>query len=284
MMQMQPALFQSEIGMRLPFSKIDQYFHALGPKQSEGMLLAVDLPDLTNSDDFSETLDAGFNKLSSMNASYMIGIQNLQTSQLPHLKAVLNPMNNPPVSIVAGLSHAEGVNSDILSVIFLPDAVDEMLEAYETTQQRLMKYTRTLSVSEDDSLELVGLFESAAQLYLNNGTNFCLQLSGLMEACRLLKINAGDMVKRLPETAVQLISLGGVNTQYPSVSSAMSHDIRVLYGHCLTRFGPQKTLVNFQDFLDARAQGQEPFAHLERACRSAGTLGPEMGQAQLEKF
>ena len=53
---------------------------------------------------------------------------------------------------------------------------------------------------------------------------------------------------------------------------------------CLQAFGPHKTLVNFQDFLDARAQGQEPFAHLEQACRSAGTLGPELGQAQLGKF
>ena len=44
--------------------------------------------------------------------------------------------------------------------------------------------------------------------------------------------------------------------------------------HCLTRFGLHKTLVNFQDFLDARAQGQEQFAYLEQACRSAGTLGP----------
>ena len=42
MTQMQPALFQSEIGIRLPFSKIDQYFQAFGPKKSKGMLLAVD--------------------------------------------------------------------------------------------------------------------------------------------------------------------------------------------------------------------------------------------------
>lgn len=53
---------------------------------------------------------------------------------------------------------------------------------------------------------------------------------------------------------------------------------------CLQAFGPQKTLVNFQEFLDAHAQGQEPFSHLEQACRSAGTLGPELGQAQLGKF
>jgi hypothetical protein len=105
-----------------------------------------------------------------------------------------------------------------------------------------------------------------------------------METCRLLKINAGDMEKMLPEASIKLISLGGVNNENPSVSSAMSHDIRVLYGYCLTRFGPQKTLVNFQDFLDARAQGQEPLAHLEQACRSAGTLAPELGQAQLGKF
>lgn len=165
----------------------------------------------------------------------------------------------------------------------MPGDVDEMLEAYESAQETLMKNTLA-SVTESNKFGLLSFVESAAQLYRNNGISFCLQLSGLMETCRLLKINAGDMVKMLPEASIKLISLGGVNNENPSVSSAMSHDIRVLYGYCLTRFGPQKTLVNFQDFLDARAQGQEPLAHLEQACRLAGTLGPELGQAQLGKF
>ena len=69
MTQMQPALFQSEIGIRLPFSKIDQYFQAFVPKKSKGMLLAVDLPDLTKSIDSLQTIDAGINKLSSMDVS-----------------------------------------------------------------------------------------------------------------------------------------------------------------------------------------------------------------------
>ena len=283
-MQMQPALFQSEIGIRLPFSKIDQYFQAFGPKKSKGMLLAVDLPDLTKSNDLSQTIDAGINKLSSMDVSYMISIQNLRRSQFTHFKDVLNLMSAPPVSFVAGLNQAEGINRNILSPIFLPGDVDEMLETYESTQETLMKNTLEPSVTESNKLGLISFVESAAQLYRNNGINFCLQLSGLMATCRLLKINAGDVVKMLPEASIKLISLGGVNTENPSVSSAMSHDIRVLYGHCLTRFGPQKTLVNFQDFLEARAQGEEPFAHLEQACRSAGTLGPELGQAQLGKF
>ena len=283
MMQMQPALFQSEIGIRLPFSRIEQCLQAFGPKKSKGMLLAVDLPDLSKSNDFSQTIDAGINKLFSMDVSYMISIQNLRRSQFTHLKDILNLVSTPPVSFVAGLNHAEGINRNILSPIFLLGDVDEMLEAYESAQETLMKNTLA-SVTESNKFGLLSFVESAAQLYRNNGINFCLQLSGLMETCRLLKINAGDMVKMLPEASIKLISLGGVNNENPSVSSAMSHDIRVLYGHCLTRFGPQKTLVNFQDFLDARAQGQEPFAHLEQAWRSAGTLGPELGQAQLGKF
>ena len=284
MTQMQPALFQSEIGIRLPFSKIDQYFQAFGPKKSKGILLAVDLPDLTKSIDSLQTIDAGINKLSSMDVSYMISIQNLRRSQFKRFKDVLNLMSSPPVSFVAGLSQAEGINQNILSPIFLPGDVDEMLEAYESVQETLMKNTLEPSDTETNKLGLTSFVESVARLYRNNGINFCLQLSGLMQTCRLLKINAGDMVKMLPEASIKLISLGGVNTEDPSVSSAMSHDIRVLYGHCLTRFGPQKTLVNFQDFLEARAQDEEPFAHLEQACRSARTLGPELGQAQLGKF
>ena len=284
MVQMQAASSQSEIGIRLPFSMIDQYSSVLGSKQSRGMLLAVDLPDLTQLGDLTEKLSAGFKTLSSMNTSLMISIQNFDPRQLSHLKNILNLMSTPPISIVAGFNHAEGINSEILSAIFSPDALDDLLEAWGLTQEKCTKNAMGLSVSESDGLLLDGLFESAAHLYQDNGTKFSLQLSGLLAACRSVKINPGDMLKRLPVDAVQLISLGDVSGDYPSVSSVMLHDISVLYGHCLTRFGPQKTLVNFQDFLDARAQGQEPFAHLVQACRSAMTLGPELGQAQLEKF
>jgi hypothetical protein len=69
MMQMQPALFHSEIGIRLPFFRIEQCLQAFGSKKSKGMLLAVDLPDLSKSNDFSQTIDAGINKLSSMDVS-----------------------------------------------------------------------------------------------------------------------------------------------------------------------------------------------------------------------
>lgn len=284
MMQMQTASTQSEIGIRLPFSMIDRYFNVLGSKQSRGMLLAVDLPDLTQLGDLSEKLDAGFKTLLSMDASFMMSIQNFDPRQLSHLKDILNLMSTLPVSIFAGFNHAEGINTEILSAIFLPDALDDMFEACELIKEKRTKNTLKLSVSKGDGLVLEDLFESATHLHRYNGTKFNLQLSGLLEVCRSVKISPADLVKRLPVDAVELISLGGASGDYPSVSSVMSHDIRVLYGHCLTRFGPQKTLVNFQDFLDARAQGQEPFAHLVQAFRSAKTLGPELGQAQLEKF
>jgi hypothetical protein len=62
----------------------------------------------------------------------MISVQNLRRSQFTHLKDILNLVSTPPVSFVAGLNHAEGINRNTLSPIFLPGDVDEMLEAYES--------------------------------------------------------------------------------------------------------------------------------------------------------
>ena len=59
----------------------------------------------------------------------MISIQNLRRSQFTDLKDILKLVSIPPVSFVAGLNLAEGINRNILSPIFLPGDVDEMLEA-----------------------------------------------------------------------------------------------------------------------------------------------------------
>ena len=40
----------------------------------------------------------------------MISVQNLRRSQFTHLKDILNLVSTPPVSFVAGLNHAEGIN------------------------------------------------------------------------------------------------------------------------------------------------------------------------------
>ena len=286
MIQMKPDSSQSEIGIRLPFSSIDQYLQMLEWDSAQGRMLAIDLPEFDKLNDISDLIVSGLDKLSVLNTSYIIGVQNLTTEQLPLLRDILSRVPASPLTIINNSNntsfYAGDEYSDILSPTSLPD---ELLES-------LAAKTVPLNMSEADGESLETFFDNQAKCFLNNGTRFCLQLSALMLACRAAKINPSHMLKKLPMDAVCLISLGGSHggsvsgedDRFESLSSVMSHDIRVLYGHCLTHFGPQKTLMNFQDFLDVRAKEPEPFAYLEQACRSAQSLGPEMGQAQLEKF